>query len=70
MKHRFTINQLNKNGYAVCKVENFKIFKDLVTSFNLTFLNKCDDIEKSIISEYFQRCFDIEIDNGESGSAS
>ena len=50
--------------------QNFKIFKDLVTSFNLTFLNKCDDIEKSIISEYFQRCFDIEIDNGESGSAS
>ena len=47
--------------------QNFKIFKDLVTSFKLTFLNKCDDIEKSIISEYFQRCFDIEIDNGESG---
>ena len=50
--------------------QNFKIFKDLVSSFNLTFLNKCDDIEKSIISEYFQRCFDIEIDNGESGSSS
>ena len=50
--------------------QNFKIFKDLVTSFNLTFLNKCDDIEKSIISEYFQRCFDIEINTGESGSSS
>ena len=50
--------------------QNFKIFKDLVSSFNLTFLNKCDDIEKSIISEYFQRCFDIEIDSGESGSSS
>ena len=43
--------------------QNYKIFKDLVSSFRLTFLNKCDDIEKSIISEYFQRCFDIEIDN-------
>jgi len=43
--------------------QNYKIFKDLVTSFNLTFLNKCDDIEKSIISEYFQRCFDIEIED-------
>ena len=50
--------------------QNFKIFKDLVSSFNLTFLNKCDDIEKSIISEYFQRCFDIEINTGESGSSS
>ena len=43
--------------------QNFKIFKDLVSSFNLTFLNKCDDIEKSIISEYFQRCFNVEIVN-------
>ena len=50
--------------------QNFKIFKDLVSSFNLTFLNKCDDVEKSIISEYFQRCFDIEINTGESGSSS
>ena len=50
--------------------QNFKIFKDLVSSFNLTFLNKCDDIEKSIISEYFQRCFDIEINTEELGSSS
>ena len=46
--------------------QNYKIFKDLITSFNLTFLNKCDDIEKSIISEYFQRCFDIEIEDSQS----
>jgi cobaltochelatase CobS len=43
--------------------QNYKIFKDLIYSFKLTFLNKCDDIEKSIISEYFQRCFDLEIEN-------
>jgi len=43
--------------------QNYKIFKDLISSFKLTFLNKCDDIEKSIISEYFQRCFDLEIEN-------
>ena len=42
--------------------QNYKIFKDIVRSFELTFLNKCDDIEKSIVKEYFQRCFDIEID--------
>ena len=42
--------------------QNYKIFKDLIRSFELTFLNKCDDIEKSIVKEYFQRCFDIEID--------
>ena len=43
--------------------QNFKIFKDIVTSFQLTFLNKCDEVERTIISEYFQRCFDIDIDN-------
>tara|TARA_B100001057_G_scaffold309567_1_gene309553 strand:+ start:62 stop:1042 length:981 start_codon:yes stop_codon:yes gene_type:complete len=48
--------------------QNFKIFKDIVSSFKLTFLNKCDEVERSIISEYFQRCFDLEIDNSESNS--
>ncbi|MDC3086779.1 MAG: AAA family ATPase [Gammaproteobacteria bacterium] len=48
--------------------QNFKIFKDIVSSFKLTFLNKCDEVERSIISEYFQRCFDLEIDNTESNS--
>tara|TARA_B100001248_G_C27392222_1_gene463129 strand:+ start:135 stop:1109 length:975 start_codon:yes stop_codon:yes gene_type:complete len=42
--------------------QNYKIFKDIIRSFELTFLNKCDDIEKSIVKEYFQRCFDIDID--------
>jgi cobaltochelatase CobS len=48
--------------------QNFKIFKDIVSSFKLTFLNKCDEVERSIITEYFQRCFDLEIDNTESSS--
>ena len=48
--------------------QNFKIFKDIVSSFKLTFLNKCDEVERSIISEYFQRCFDLEINNTESNS--
>ena len=37
--------------------ENYKIFEDLIFSFKLTFLNKCDEIEKNIIAEYYQRCF-------------
>ncbi len=37
--------------------ENTKIFNDLGYAFRVTFLNKCDDTEKKIISEYFQRCF-------------
>ncbi len=37
--------------------ENTSIFKDHGYAFRVTFLNKCDDLEKQIISEYFQRCF-------------
>ena len=37
--------------------ENANIFKDVGYAFRVTFLNKCDDIEKKIISEYYQRCF-------------
>ena len=36
---------------------NFEIFKDLGIAFRLTFLNKCDETEKSTIAEYYQRCF-------------
>ena len=43
--------------------QNFKIFKDVVSSFKLTFLNKCDEMEKPIICEYFQRCFDVDIES-------
>ena len=37
--------------------ENAKIFNDNAYAFRLTFLNKCDDLEKKIIAEYYQRCF-------------
>ena len=36
---------------------NSEIFKDFGYAFRITFLNKCDDSEKSIIAEYYQRCF-------------
>ena len=37
--------------------ENYQIFKDTGYAFRVTFLNKCDDLEKSIIAQYYQRCF-------------
>jgi cobaltochelatase CobS len=37
--------------------ENSSIFKDVGYSFRVTFLNKCDELEKNIIAEYYQRCF-------------
>ena len=41
--------------------ENAQIFGDLGFAFRLTFLNKCDEIERPVIAEYFQRCFNEEL---------
>ena len=37
--------------------ENAQIFNDIGYAFRVTFLNKCDDLEKNTIAEYYQRCF-------------
>ena len=37
--------------------ENGEIFGDLGFAFRLTFLNKCDETERPIVAEYYQRCF-------------
>jgi len=42
--------------------ENAKILSDdLPLSFRFTFLNKCDEMERATIAEYYQRCFDEEL---------
>jgi cobaltochelatase CobS len=41
--------------------ENFLLFNDLEYSFKLSFLNRCDELERSVIEEYFQRSFGIDI---------
>lgn len=41
--------------------ENTLILGNLATAFRLSFLNKCDDMEKPLVAEYFQRCFDQEL---------
>ncbi len=41
--------------------ENMQIFKDRELAFRLSFLNKCDELERPIIAEYYQRCFGVEL---------
>ena len=36
---------------------NSEIFLDTGYAFRVTFLNKCDELEKNTIAEYYQRCF-------------
>src|SRR5216110_3820533 len=41
--------------------ENARIFGDLAFAFRLTFLNKCDEMERPTVAEYYQRCFGTEL---------
>ena len=41
--------------------ENARIFGDVAFAFRLTFLNKCDEMERPVVAEYYQRCFGTEL---------
>jgi cobaltochelatase CobS len=41
--------------------ENAQIFGDVGFAFRVTFLNKCDEVERPILAEYYQRCFGSEL---------
>ncbi len=41
--------------------ENARLFDNMALAFQLTFLNKCDELERPIIAEYYQRCMGVEL---------
>ena len=41
--------------------ENAEIFSDIGFAFRLTFLNKCDELERPLVAEFYQRCFGEEL---------
>ena len=41
--------------------ENAEIFGDIGFSFRLTFLNKCDELERNLVAEFYQRSFGKEL---------
>ena len=41
--------------------ENATLFNDVGFAFRLTFINKCDEVERPVIAEYYQRCFGKEL---------
>ena len=72
-KNMISVANLSRQGFAngdistlmsprtvISWAENYQIFSDLNKSFEITFLNKCDETERVIIAEYYQRCFDSE----------
>ena len=41
--------------------ENATIFDDVGKAFRMTFLNKCDELERALVAEFYQRCFGEEL---------
>ena len=41
--------------------ENAEIFGDIGFAFRVTFVNKCDELERPLVAEFFQRCMGEEL---------
>ena len=49
--------------------ENAHIFGDFGLAFRFTFLNKCDETERAIVAEYYQRCMGHDLPESAAGVA-
>ena len=41
--------------------DNARIFNDVGFAFRVSFLNKCDELERPVVAEYYQRCFGTDL---------
>ena len=68
------VAELTRNGFmagdlstvmsprtVITWAENARIFRDVALAFRLSFLNKCDEAERPLVAEYYQRCFGEEL---------
>jgi cobaltochelatase CobS len=46
---------------VIAWAQNAEIFRNVGYAFRLTFLNKCDELERQTVAEFYQRCFDEEL---------
>ncbi|MBT8415488.1 MAG: cobaltochelatase subunit CobS [Boseongicola sp.] len=46
---------------VIAWAQNAEILRSVGYAFRLTFLNKCDELERQTVAEFFQRCFDEEL---------
>jgi cobaltochelatase CobS len=46
---------------VIAWAQNAEIFRDIGYAFRLSFLNKCDELERQTVAEFYQRLFDEEL---------
>jgi len=49
--------------------QNATIFQDMAYAFRVSFLNKCDEMERPIVAEYYQRCMGADLGDATSAIA-
>ena len=49
--------------------QNAQVFRSVGYAFRLSFLNKCDELERQTVAEFYQRCFDEELPESASSAA-
>ena len=54
---------------VIAWAQNAEIFRNIGYAFRLTFLNKCDELERQTVAEFYQRCFDEELPESAASSA-
>jgi cobaltochelatase CobS len=46
---------------VVTWAENATLFGDVALAFRLTFLNRCDEDERGLVTEFYQRCIGTDL---------
>ena len=54
---------------VIAWAQNAEIFRNVGYAFRLTFLNKCDELERETVAEFYQRCFDEELPESAASTA-
>ena len=54
---------------VIAWAQNGEIFRNLGYAFRVSFLNKCDELERATVAEFYQRCFEEELPESAVGSS-
>ncbi|NDK34940.1 cobaltochelatase subunit CobS [Rhodovulum sulfidophilum] len=74
INHMVTVAELTRTAFmngdlstvmsprtVIAWAQNAEIFRNVGFAFRLTFLNKCDELERQTVAEFYQRLFDEEL---------
>ncbi len=63
--HAGDLSTLMSPRTVITWAENVEVFGDPALAFRLSFVNKCDEAERAVVAEYFQRCFGRELESSQ-----